>query len=581
MCGIWVHLKRNNTISKIDDENLYAHFMRLKQRGPDQSEYLQLQDINIGFHRLAILDLSKNGNQPFITKNITNTENKTIITVCNGEIYNYKRLCQKYKLELPSESDCHILPYLFLKIGIEQLAKELIGEYAFCICEIDNITNEIKVYACRDRLGVRPLYISGNMDEIVICSELKGSPYLLTEDFYVEQFKPSNYAIFSNFQERLVINYNSYYNLTETKTYESYFNIIRNDDMELYNMISQNIDLNSMYDTAKYLIRTTLIKIVEDMMVSDRPVGCLLSGGLDSSLIASIASKIARNNGKQIHTFSIGLKGGTDEPYAKLVSRYINSIHTHITCTEEDFVFAVKNIIVPVIETYDITTVRASTGQYLVSQWVAQNTNIKVLLIGDGSDELTSGYMYFHKAPTHEESHNENLRLLEEINYYDVLRADRGVASNGLEARVPYLDVRFVELYLSIKKKYRSCFSNNKIEKELLRESFNTNTYLPQEVLFRKKEAFSDGVSSMKKSWYQIIQEYANDLYSDEEYQQNILKYEHCTPMSKEALLYRDIFVENFGNATITSHVNPHFWLPKWSGNIMEPSARVLKVYDE
>ena len=521
MCGIWLYLRTHKSESDLGQHNkllLKKSFDKIGSRGPDESKYIDLLESNniiIGFHRLAIMDLSTNGSQPFITT----IGNKTLYTVSNGEIYNYARLCVKYNITLPSKSDCNVLPYLFASIGIESMAKELIGEYAFVICEIDNVLNTTKVYICRDRLGVRPIFVSGTPNELVISSELKGSPFLFSKDFTVEQFRPGHYACVDLDLYKSepgfgpnppppinVINYTQYYSLQEEKTFENYFNLISRDNIILYNHITKNIDLQNRYVMAKFLIYNTFVKIIEDMMVSDRPVGCLLSGGLDSSLVAAIASIYAKRKNQKLHTFSIGLPGGTDEPYAKKVAEHIGSIHTHVLVTEDEFVQAVKTEVIPCIETYDITTVRASTGQYLICKWIRANTDIKVVLIGDGSDELTSGYMYFHKAPNSQASHDENIRLLEQIHYYDVLRADRGVASNGLEARVPYLDVRFVELYLSLKKSFRSCMGES-VEKLLLRDSFNklNNKLLPNEVLYRKKEAFSDGVSSMKKLWYVIM----------------------------------------------------------------------------
>jgi asparagine synthase (glutamine-hydrolysing) len=344
-------------------------------------------------------------------------------------------------------------------------------------------------------------------------------------------------------------------------------------------------------DKIKTKIRETFIESVRSKLFSDRPLGCLLSGGLDSSLVASIASRFLKERGQKLKTFSIGLEDSTDEYYARLVAKHIDSEHTHIKLEQDDFINALKDVIY-VTETYDITTVRASTGQYLVSKWISKNTDIKVLLIGDGSDELAAGYMYFHKAPTPMELHQENVRLLKDIHFYDVLRADRGIAENGIEARVPFLDHRFVDLYLSIDPKLRHPasykeykeYKNTSLEKWLLREAFNVDDFLPSEVLFRKKEAFSDGVSSMKKSWYQIVQEFANEKYSDEYLESEKERIGFNKPPSKEALYFRKIWEEYFGTyetSPQTAEVIPYFWLPKWCGDIKEPSARVLQVYTQ
>jgi asparagine synthase (glutamine-hydrolysing) len=310
------------------------------------------------------------------------------------------------------------------------------------------------------------------------------------------------------------------------------------------------------------------------MLESDRELGALLSGGLDSSLVVSIASKYLHQFGKRLKTFSIGLPGSTDKEYAEMVATFCNTDHTHIELTTEYFLSALKHVIYAT-ETFDITTIRASTGQYLVSKWISEHTNIKVLLIGDGSDELTAGYMYFHKAPSPTDLHIENKKLLTEIHFYDVLRADRGIATHGLEARVPFLDHRFVDLYMSLDPSLRIP-TESRIEKWLLRKSFDTGRYLPAPVLWRKKEAFSDGVSSVQKSWYQIVQESAEQMYTDEQLASAQQLYTHCPPPTKEALYFRDIFESLYPN---TSHVIPHYWLPNWCGDIKEPSARVLDVY--
>jgi asparagine synthase (glutamine-hydrolysing) len=227
------------------------------------------------------------------------------------------------------------------------------------------------------------------------------------------------------------------------------------------------------------------------------------------------------------------------------------------------------------IESYDITTVRASVGQYLISKWISENTDIKVLLIGDVSDELTSGYLYFHKAPDAKTSHLENIRLLEDIHYFDVLRADRCISHCGLEARLPFADYQFVNHYLSCDPDLRLA-SNNKIEKWLLREAFSSTGLLPKEVLWRQKCAFSDGVSEHKKSWFQIIQDHIQDF---EIFSNVKVDTTYLTPPTKEAKIYRQFFTEFYGNEVAT--IIPYYWLPKWVGNTIEPSARVLDVCNE
>ena len=557
MCGIWFFLSKLKNL----DHELYAKcmdsFMKTKNRGPDRSHFEVLQEpINsmIGFHRLSIMDPGVKGDQPF---KIINGDH-TIFTICNGEIYNFRELEEKYNIKAMSGSDCEVIPHLYQKIGINNLVHELIGEYAFIIFDVNMITGDFNLYAVRDRFGIRPMFYAESENHFNFSSEMKSLVDIKEENITVNVLEPRR--IYHIERKDGVIS-----SISSTSYYE----------------VSVKDNMIEDLDTACNLVKDTLIESVRSKLISDRPLGCLLSGGLDSSLIASIASKILKERGQKLRTFSIGMDGSTDEYYAKLVAKHIQSDHTHIELDQQEFIDNLRNVIYN-IESFDITTVRASTGQYLVSKWISKNTDIKVLLIGDGSDELCAGYLYFHKAPSAIDSHNENIRLISDIHYYDVLRADRGIAENGIEARVPFLDHRFVDLYLTIKPELR--IPTNNSEKWLLRRSFSKeanpeNDYLPDEVLWRKKEAFSDGVSSKNKSWYQIIQEYAKDKYSDEDLTN--ANREHLKPVSKESLYFREIFEEYYGKNVSVSKTIPYFWLPKWMGNILEPSARVLSVYKE
>jgi len=269
------------------------------------------------------------------------------------------------------------------------------------------------------------------------------------------------------------------------------------------------------------------------------------------------------------------MPGGTDTKYADMVAKHIKSNHHNIELSKEDFLGAIEDTIYA-IESYDITTVRASVGQYLVSKYISENTDIKVVMSGDGSDELCSGYIYNYNAPSEEELHNEASLRLKEIHLYDGLRADRATSYHGLELRVPFLDQNFINMYMKINPKLRIP-NNERMEKYLLRKAFEDENILPNEVLWRKKEAFSDGISSEAESWHTIIKEYINNKITDEEYELKRVNYKHCPPTSKEAYYYRKIFCKHFGNKNC--NVIPEFWLPKWSGDIKEPSARVLDVY--
>ena len=561
MCGIWAYFSKKELSSNFLGK-LYQYFNNIVPRGPERSRlinlHLQELEIFLGFHRLSIIDTSHKGDQPFVI-NIEESKNnfRTIYTLCNGEIYNYKSLIDKHKLDecLKKESDCKILPYLYLKLGIDVMLKELVGEFAFMILDITK--DNIILHCARDPLGVRPLYISYDNDGLYIGSELKGSIHTSNEQkesYYIEQVRGGSYISI---------------NLLDINLEE--FNPLWKKFYCVNEIESQIEDI----EIAKNIIYGNLTQCVVDRLMSDVPIGFLLSGGVDSSLVCGIAAKHLRQFGQKIRTFSCGLEtGSTDEPYAKMVAEYINSEHTHVVFKVQDFIDAIPNIVYT-IETYDITSVRASVAQYLICKWISQNTDIKVLYCGDGSDELTKGYKYNHKAPNSVEAHEDTLRLLRDIIYFDGKRADRGIANNGIEARVPFLDHRFVSAYLSIKPELT--MPTNKLEKWLLRESFKGKEVIPEAVLFRSKEAFSDGVSTIKKSWFEMVQEEMNERYKDVDMTKISDKYPYNTPPTREALYYREEFERRFGSGSVG--VIPYFWLPKWVGDIKEPSARVLEVY--
>lgn len=557
MCGIWLYLIKHGFKSTLTNGEIYSAYMNVQKRGPDRSDLVNLFEnfgVYIGFHRLAIMDPSLKGDQPFTFE----IEDKMYFLICNGEIYNHEKLEKKYDIMTESGSDCEVLLKLGLKIGMDAMVKELDPECAIAICELNKSTNEVTLHLSRDHLGIRPLYVCGNENEVVITSDLHGNPFLFrkTGNYKVHQFKPRHYGTISNIQDNLYdVNYTEYLN---------------------FESITPTIfDLN----VAKTRCNKLLRKGVISRMMSNRDLGALLSGGLDSSLVCAIASEYLKSHGKKLKTFSIGLPGGTDEKYARTVAEYIGSIHTHVEFTNDQFLEALDEVI-KIITSHDITSIRASTGQLLISKWIAKHTNIKVLLIGDISDELTSGYMYNYNAPSADALHTECVNILNNIHYFDGLRADRCIAGNGLEARLPFGYLKFVKLYLSIDPTLRMPTFKG-IEKWLLRESFRDDKILPDEVLNRYKVAFSDGVSSEEKSWYQIIQEHLETIISDEEFELEASKYEHMKPVSKEALYYRKIFEKHFGTSQETAKVVPYFWLPKWSGDISEPSARVLPIYKE
>ena len=303
--------------------------------------------------------------------------------------------------------------------------------------------------------------------------------------------------------------------------------------------------------------------------MSDKEICSLLSGGLDSSLVASIVSEKLGPN--KLKTFAIGIKGSPDLKYAQMVADHIKSIHHSIELTEKQFLEAIEEVIIA-IESYDTTTVRASVGNYLVSKYIKENTDCKVIFNGDYADEVCGGYKYFKKTMSDTDFHNECVRLVNDIHFFDCLRSDRSISNNGLEARVPFADKDFVNFYLSIRPGLR--MSYDKIEKYMLRKAFMNDNLLPEEILWRQKEAFSDGVTAETRSWYEIIQEFVNTQMTDEYFEENKNKYHHNTPVLKESFYYREIFEKHYGGF---DNVIPYFWMPKWCGDMTDPSAREIE----
>jgi asparagine synthase (glutamine-hydrolysing) len=537
MCGIFAilnHSKINETIEK--------SFKSGSGRGPEFSKLVTTQNnVTLGFHRLAINGLNEMSNQPLNVNGIT--------LVCNGEIYNYKQLYRLMNVEPTTQSDCEVIIHCYQKFGIKYTLDVLDGVFAFIL--IDNQKGEL--YVARDVYGVRPLFFSfqdshlSNKDEdydnrFFFASELKMIHGLTKQK--IEQFRPatySKYVFMDNWvqQEKNVLYYVGY----TTQSPSWYYNEVRE---KLISAVSKRIDS------------------------TERPIACLLSGGLDSSLITSIVSSFMDTKGKKLETYSIGLEGSEDLKYARIVADFLKTDHHEIIVSETDFLQAIPEVI-KTIESYDTTTVRASVGNYLVAKYIKENSDAKVIFNGDGSDEVTGGYMYFHKAPNSLCFDNECKRLLKDICYFDVLRSDRCISCHGLEARTPFLDKEFVRNYLSLPYKKRYHVDKNQCEKYLLREAFGN--YLPVEVLFRTKEAFSDGVSKQTRSWYQIIQEHIESLDLDMTKQ-----FDFNPPQTKEQYYYRSVFEELYPGR---SNVIPYFWMPRFVENATDSSARTLDIYKQ
>jgi len=557
MCGIFSILS-NNVVIK-DDIN-YNKWMKCFEkgymRGPEHSIYKLLNyHVIYGFHRLAINGLDNISNQPITIDNIT--------LICNGEIYNYKELYKKFGYTPQTNSDCEIIIHLYKSLGIDNMIHILDGVFGFVL--YDNNTNE--VYVGRDPFGVRPVYIYKDESMYAFGSELKVL-HNLSNKGEIEHFQPGTYScyLYKDNKWSSIIKNKSYYSINNNLNTSTFTN-----NNEMFRELR-----NRLIDSVKKRVLTT-----------DRPIACLLSGGLDSSLICSLVQRETDflYPGKKVETYSIGLEGSEDLYYAKKVADYIGTNHTSIVVDELTFLNAIPNVI-KLVETYDTTTVRASVGNYLVSKYISENSDAKVIFNGDGADELMGGYMYFHACPSSVEFDNECKRLLTNMHNYDVLRSDKSISSCGLEPRTPLLDKSWVQFYLSIPIEYRNHTINKNIEKYLIRKAFSEKLMysnsemkcvLPDEVLWRKKEAFSDGVSKKTRSWYQIIQE-SVDLIDDIECIQVPTHLNTCgQPITLEQRYYYMLFNDNYPNR---SSILKYYWMPKYVESY-DSSARTLDVYNK
>jgi asparagine synthase (glutamine-hydrolysing) len=539
MCGIFALFGINHPSTT----DISGCLEKIIPRGPEYMATETYGSAILGFTRLAINGLSPLGHQP--------VNRHGIAVVCNGEIYNYKELATRWSIPLPEGcSDCEVIPYLFRHLEPTEVCRALDG--VFALVAVDTAKNTLTV--CRDPYGVRPLFIGTGFGFQAFASEVKALTPICDK---IQAFPPGSWYQFelpAPGETDVKMTAYGYHQIPWLKNPAC-------DD----------------FSTAKHLLQVSLERAVEKRLMSDRPIGALLSGGLDSSLVCAIAARYLKRHDKKLTTFSIGMAGSTDLVYARKVADKIESIHHEIQLTQEDFFAAIPSVIAAA-ETYDITSVRASVGNWLIGKYIKEKTDIKVVFNGDGSDEIGGGYLYFYRAPSDEEFEAESARLLKDIYAYDVLRSDRSMASHGLEARTPFLDRQFVSVWRSIPTKYRRP-TDKQSEKHILRSAFDVTELLPYDVLWRKKEAFSDGVSATEKPWHASINEWARQQIPnvDEELASAAAKYPHNKPKTAEALLYRRIFESLYGAKS--AGLIPYMWMPKWSPETTDPSARTLSLY--
>lgn len=513
--------------SGADREKFQTCFDQTISRGPDDSRVVDTGKGLLGFHRLAIMGLHPQGMQPF--------ELDGSYVVCNGEIYGFKKLREQLASEYTfvSESDCEILLPMYRKYGTDMFAM-LDAEFACILYDAE----QQEYIAARDPIGIRPLYYGQDEKGVFLFASEPKNLVGLAEK--ILPFPPGHYfkgGQFFCYRDPAAV---------EEVCYDDLDTVCRN-------------------------IREKLIAGVEKRLIADAKVGFLLSGGLDSSLVCSIAAK---KSDKPIRTFAIGMsEDAIDLKYARQTADYIGSDHTEVIISKQDVLDSLQTVI-KILGTYDITTIRASIGMYLVCKAIHENTDIRVLLTGEISDELF-GYKYTDFAPSAEAFQKESQKRIRELHMYDVLRADRCISVNSMEARVPFGDLEFVRYVMSIDPEMKM----NKYGKGkyLLRRAFEGD-YLPNEILYREKAAFSDAVGH---SMVDYLKNYAQNCYTDCQFEEKRVQYTYAQPFTKESLLYREIFESYYPGQ---SQMIAGFWMPnkEWEGcDVNDPSARVLSNYGD
>jgi asparagine synthase (glutamine-hydrolysing) len=506
MCGIVCAF---NLIGDKDliRSNVLEMAQKVRHRGPDWSGIYSSDNAILAHERLAIVDPTS-GKQPIIS------EDGLKVIAVNGEIYNHKNLKNRFAADynFRTESDCEVILALYEKKGINFL-NDLNGIFAFALYDSSND----KYLIARDHMGIIPLYMGWDKDDIFyISSELKSLEGVCDK---IELFPPGHYLESSS------------------------MNLVKWYDPE---WVSYEHVKDS--DTSIKAIHDSLSAAVKRQLMSDVPYGVLLSGGLDSSITSALAKKFAskriESNDKQdawypqLHSFSVGLKDAPDLKAARIVADHIGTIHHEINFTVQEGIDAIRDVIYH-LETYDITTIRASTPMYLIARAI-KSLGIKMVLSGEGADELFGGYLYFHKAPNAKEFHEETVRKLDKLHQYDCLRANKSLAAWGIEGRVPFLDKEFIDVAMNINPEDKM-IKNGRIEKWVLREAFKD--YLPESVLWRQKEQFSDGVGY---SWIDSLKDLVSKEVSDHNLENASKIYPINTPRNKEEYYYRSIFNNHF-----------------------------------
>ena len=523
MCGIFCYIAKAHPEHQ---SKLNKNFMKIKHRGPDATNSAWYDNVFLGFHRLAIMDLSDNGVQPF--------EYRDLVCITNGEIYNYKELSKELGLS-DIRCDCEVILPLFdyVERNMNVFCNKLDGEYAIIIYD----RTHKQLYVCSDELRVRPIFVGHSSTGTYFSSEIKAISDLCDT---IEAFPAGSYLQYGD-------------------SIKQYFNF------------RQNI-VDISYQDAAHQLRELLTFSVKSKLHPERDYGFLLSGGIDSSLVASIASKLLSH---RIKTFTIGFSyDSPDIIAARKVAKFINSEHHEIIIPIEEGLKELENVVY-YNESYDETTTRASTPMKLAVKYIKETyPEICVIYSGEVADELLGSYLYFFNAPSSKEHREECIRLLEEIHLYDGLRADRVTSSVSCELRLPFFNKHLLSFVLSLPYEYLDPKKNNMIEKKILRDAFDTGNYLPKELLWRTKNAMSDAVGY---SWKDALKEHAKKSINYERFGRRHELYEFDTPQTEEEFYYRELFNKYYDDKF--ANLIPHKWLPKWSGDIRDSSATFLDVF--
>ena len=563
MCGIVGIFKVKQQSHELRDKALRMS-QKIRHRGPDWSGIYCGGSAILAHERLSIVD-PESGGQPLFSP-----DNKQVLAV-NGEIYNHQEIRRRFagQYEFQTGSDCEVILALYRdfaagKTTIQQMLEQLSGIFAFAL--YDEERDEFLI--ARDPIGVIPLYIGYDSDgTMYVASELKA---LEGQCEYYEPFLPGHYVISSDMHGEKPYTMRRYYQR----------------DWFEYDAVKEN-------SASVEAIHDALTAAVKRQLMSDVPYGVLLSGGLDSSVVSAIAEKFSEHRIEddsqtraywpRLHSFAVGLKGAPDLAKAKLVADHIGTVHHEINYTIQEGLDAIRDVIY-FIETYDVTTVRASTPMYLLAR-VIKSMGIKMVLSGEGADEIFGGYLYFHKAPSAQAFHEETVRKLSKLHYYDCLRANKSLAAWGVEGRVPFLDKEFLDVAMRTNPSAKMC-PDSTIEKKIVREAFAD--MLPEEIVWRQKEQFSDGVGY---SWIDTLKKITSEAVTDEQMAHAAERFPINPPLNKEEYYYRSIFAEHFPSDSAARSVNQEASVAcstaialEWDAafkNINDPSGRAVKGVHE